>query len=168
MMNNSLNTAGLSAKQYLVFGLGSEEYAVDILRVQEICIADMSKITRIANSPSYVAGVTNLRGIVVPIIDMRKKFGLEDDVTEKTVIIVTNIVREDKSRIVGFIVDKVNEVVLLDESSISEAPEYTVSKNTTHIEGIATTKDSMLIIMNMHNILDNDEVSSLGAEAQGE
>lgn len=162
MNNNHKKTEDM--RELLLFKLNNEDYAIDILRVQEICITDKEKITRIANSPDFVAGVTNLRGIVVPVIDLRKRFNLPSSSSDSSVIIVANLVMSGQEKIAGFIVDDVSEVMTIDESSINDPPEYAVSSNSGYIEGIATMGEKMLIIMDMQKLIDSDELIEINSE----
>lgn len=162
-MNNESNKSG-DMRELLLFKLGGEDYAVDILRVQEICITDQEKITRIANSPEFVTGVTNLRGVVVPVIDLRKKFNLKTSVSDTSVIIVVNLKTNDQEKIAGFVVDDVSEVMTIANSDINDPPEYAVSSDSGYIEGIATFEGNMLIIMNMQKLIDSDNLNILDSE----
>lgn len=162
-MNNESTKSG-DMRELLLFKLGGEDYAVDILRVQEICITDQEKITRIANSPEFVTGVTNLRGVVVPVIDLRKKFNLKTSVSDTSVIIVVNLKTNDQEKIAGFVVDDVSEVMTIANSDINDPPEYAVSSDSGYIEGIATFEGNMLIIMNMQKLIDSDNLNIVDSE----
>ena len=110
------------SQEFLVFSLGDEEYAIDILKVQEI--RGYENVTRIANAPDFIKGVTNLRGVIVPIVDLRIKFRLERaDYDDQTVVIVVNIA----DRVVGIVVDRVSDVMTLTAEQRKPAPEFGLS-----------------------------------------
>lgn len=148
---------GLSSnEQYLVFSLGGEEFAIDILKVQEIRAYE--KPTRIPNSPPSIKGVTNLRGVIVPIIDLRIKLNLENvEYVDETVVIVANV----GSRIVGIVVDGVSDVMTLNEQHMKPVPEFTLSMSSDYISGLASIEDRMLIIVNIDKFLTTAELASL-------
>lgn len=162
-MNNEIKTS-TEIRELLLFKLNNEDYAVDILRVQEICITDQEKITRIANAPDFVAGVTNLRGIVVPVIDLRKKFGLKTNENDTSVIIVANLDVNGQEKIAGFVVDDVSEVLRISADDINDPPEYTVCEGSSYVEGIATVEGKMLIVMNMVELIDGEKLIITGGE----
>ncbi len=112
-------------QEFLIFTLGDEEYGIDILKVQEIRGYD--QVTRIANTPAFIKGVTNLRGVIVPILDLRVKFAQEDVIyNENTVVIVLNF----ENRVVGIVVDGVSDVLSLSQDQIRPAPEFAVTMST--------------------------------------
>ena len=122
-----------ASNEYLVFSLGDEEYAVDILKVQEI--RGYENVTRIANVPEFIKGVTNLRGVIVPIIDLRLKFHLENvEYGGQTVVIVVNVA----DRIVGIVVDGVSDVMSLTPDQIKPAPEFGVTLSSDYLNGIGS------------------------------
>ncbi|MEW9900743.1 chemotaxis protein CheW [Chitinivorax sp. PXF-14] len=148
------NASGTEAsREYLTFSLGSEEYAVDILKVQEIRGYD--RVTHIANSPAFIKGVINLRGAIVPIVDLRIKFGLSRaEYDAFTVVIILNISR----RIVGVVVDTVSDVVLLAQEQIRPAPEFGAILNTRYIRGLATLDDRMIIVTDIETLMTSEEM----------
>ena len=148
------NASGTEAsREYLTFSLGSEEYAVDILKVQEIRGYD--RVTHIANSPAFIKGVINLRGAIVPIVDLRIKFGLSSaEYDAFTVVIILNISR----RIVGVVVDTVSDVVLLAQEQIRPAPEFGAILNTRYIRGLATLDDRMIIVTDIETLMTSEEM----------
>lgn len=123
-MSNVTKLAGEpSGQEFLVFTLGDEEYGIDILKVQEIRGYD--QVTRIANTPSFIKGVTNLRGVIVPIVDLRVKFEQGDvEYNENTVVIVLNF----GQRVVGIVVDGVSDVLSLTAEQIRPAPEFEIGR----------------------------------------
>ena len=141
--------------QYLTFMLADEEYGVDILRVQEIRGWDSA--TAIPNAPEYVLGVVNLRGVVVPIFDLRKRFNLENaEFNEETVIVVVKVEHDKGERTVGMVVDAVSDVYNITAENINDAPEVGGSVNMEFIKGLATINNEMIIL------LDIDELINVG------
>jgi len=123
--------------EYLTFRLGAEEYGIDILRVQEI--RSYEQPTRIANAPSFIKGVVNLRGVIVPIIDLRLKLGCDSaEYNTFTVVVVLNV----KGRVVGAVVDSVSDVLELSKDQIKPSPELNSSVDASYITGIGTVKSS--------------------------
>jgi len=138
--------------EYLTYRVGAEEYGIDIQKVQEI--RSYEPPTRIANAPSFVKGVVNLRGVIVPIIDLRVKLGCETaDYTEVTVVVVLNVC----GRVVGAVVDSVSDVIDLDSSHIQPPPELSAS-DTGFITGIASLGDRMLILVDIESMLGGAEI----------
>lgn len=140
------------SNQYLTFMLNSEEYAVEILRVQGI--QGWDNVTPIPNSPQYVLGVMNLRGAIVPIIDLRKRFnmpGIEFGPT--TVIIVVRVENGSKSQVIGMVVDAVSEVYRLDDGMIQDLPDFSSAVNSDFIKGLSTVDDKMLILLDVDKLL---------------
>lgn len=146
-------TAEGGAQEYLTFSLGDEEYAMDILKVQEIRGYD--SVTRIANSPDFMKGVINLRGVIVPIIDMRIKFNLGNVVYDEfTVVIIMKVL----GRIIGMVVDGVSDVVTLASDQIKPAPEFGSSINSEYITGIGTAGEQMLILTDIERLIGSDDM----------
>lgn len=142
------------ASQYLTFMLGDEEYGVEILRVHGIQGWDSA--TPIPNSPDYVLGVTNLRGAVVPIIDLRRRFGMESKEFDRTtVVIVVNIKGVNQDRIVGMVVDGVSEVHSVEESSIQPAPDFGGDIDARFVCGLATIDERLLILLDVDRLIDD-------------
>jgi purine-binding chemotaxis protein CheW len=140
-------------KEFLVFNLGPEQYGIDILKVQEIRGYD--KVTRVANAPAFVKGVINLRGIIVPIADMRLKFELDRAVyDDQTVVVVLNVA----SRVVGIVVDGVSDVQTMTPDQMRPAPAFNSTLNTDYITGIGTVDDRMLILMDIEKLITSDEM----------
>jgi len=133
--------------EFLSFTLGKEEYGVDILKVQEI--RSYEQPTTIANAPAFIKGVVNLRGIVVPIVDMRIKFQLTDVAyNELTVVIVLNV----GGRVVGMVVDGVSDVVRLDAEQIRPAPNFSSSFDIKYITGLGTVDERMWILVDIEKV----------------
>ena len=142
-----------SASEYLTFTLGKEEYGIDILKVQEIRGYDT--VTHIANAPEFIKGVINLRGVIVPIVDMRIKFNLgEANYDQFTVVIVLNVA----GRVVGMVVDGVSDVVALSPEQIKPAPEMGASLDTRYITGLGTLNDQMLILVDIEKLMSSEEM----------
>jgi len=144
--------------EYLTFRLGSEEYGIDILRVQEI--RSYETPTRIANAPSFIKGVVNLRGVIVPIVDLRLKLGCDTaDYDGFTVVIVLNV----KGRVVGSVVDSVSDVLELAADSIQAAPEMNSAVDTSFITGIASVHERMLILMDIEALMSSADMGLIDA-----
>jgi purine-binding chemotaxis protein CheW len=134
--------------EFLTFRLGAEEYGIDILKVQEI--RSYEQPTRIANAPSFVKGVVNLRGVIVPIVDLRLKLGCETaEYNSFTVVIVLNV----KGRVVGAVVDSVSDVLELKADTIKPAPEMASAIDDGYITGIGSINDRMLILMDIESLM---------------
>ncbi|MBL8520063.1 MAG: chemotaxis protein CheW [Betaproteobacteria bacterium] len=142
-----------SPKEFLTFSLGGEEYAIDILKVQEI--RRFETVTRIANAPSFIKGVVNLRGTIVPIVDLRVKFALgEARYDDFTVVIVLNIGK----RVIGAVVDAVSEVVTLGAHEVHAAPEF-ATLDTKYLTGLATYNERMLIVLDIERLMTSSEMA---------
>ncbi|AZI86454.1 chemotaxis protein CheW [Kosakonia sp. CCTCC M2018092] len=140
--------------EFLVFTLGNEEYGIEILKVQEIRGYD--RVTRIANTPDFIAGVTNLRGVIVPIVDLRVKFILGSaEFDQNTVVIVLSL---DSGRVVGIVVDGVSDVLALNAAQIKPAPEYTVTLSTQYLLGLGSLNERMLILVDIEKLLNSEEM----------
>jgi purine-binding chemotaxis protein CheW len=138
--------------QLVTFTLGNEEYAVNILNVQEI--NRITEITRVPNSPDYVEGVINLRGKVIPVINLRKKFHFEDRPTDDTSRI---IIMEIQGITNGLIVDSVSEVLRIPASSVEPAPPMSAELQSQFIKGIAKLENRLIILIDLDNLLGNAE-----------
>ena len=142
--------------EFLVFTLGDEEYGIDILKVQEIRGYDADTVTRIANVPTFIKGVTNLRGIIVPIVDLRIEFNLgRVDYNEQTVVIILNLDR----RVVGIVVDGVSDVLMLNAGQIRPAPEFGATLSTEYLTGLGTVDERMLILVDIEKMMTSDEMA---------
>lgn len=156
---------GSAGREFLTFRLGSEEYGIDILKVQEI--RSYEPPTKIANAPSYLKGVVNLRGVIVPIVDLRVKFNClneqgEAEINSFTVVIVLNV----KGRVVGAVVDSVSDVMQLNDQTIQPAPEMSASAvDTSYITGIANVSDRLLILMDIESLMSSAEMGLINSLA---
>ena len=145
------------AGEFLSFTLGEEHYGVDILKVQEIRGYDA--VTKVPDAPEYIKGVINLRGTIVPVIDLRLKLRLREARYDSfTVMIVLNV----DERVVGIVVDGVSDVVPLAADQIRPTPEFGAAVDTRFISGIGTLDEQMLILLDIETLLDS---ADLGAEA---
>ncbi len=147
--------------QLLSFTLGDEEYGVDILRVQEI--RSWEPVSRIPNVPSYEKGVVNLRGAIVPIVDLRERFELaHSEYTPLTVVVVLQAQNEaGKTRIMGVVVDSVSDVINVDKKSIQSAPNFGTKVSTEFINGLASVNERMVMLLDVEKLL---KLESLGDE----
>lgn len=140
------------SEQYLTFKLAGEEYGVDILRVQEI--KGWDKVTRIPHTPDYVLGVINLRGAVVPIVDLRRRFDLEAVAFgTTTVVIVVRVAGVREERVVGMVVDAVSEVYHLDATACKAPPELCGSVDTVFVKALATVENKMVILLDIDRLI---------------
>ena len=155
--HEAARTAVQVGGEFLTFRLGGEEYGIDILKVQEI--RSYEHPTRIANAPSFIKGVVNLRGVIVPIVDLRLKLGCETaEYSALTVVIVLNV----KGRVVGAVVDSVSDVLELSKDAIKPAPEMSSAVDAGFITGIGSVKqgdvDRMLILMDIEGLMASQEM----------
>ncbi|HEX5345068.1 MAG TPA: chemotaxis protein CheW [Duganella sp.] len=143
----------IAGHEYLAFKLGSEEYGIDILKVQEI--RGYEAVTRIANAPEFIKGVINLRGIIIPVVDMRIKFNLGSPVYDQfTVVIILNI----RGRIVGMVVDSVSDVTTLTPEQVKPAPEMGTAFSSDYMIGLGTIDERMLILVNIDKLMSSPEM----------
>ncbi|HRE15087.1 MAG TPA: chemotaxis protein CheW [Usitatibacteraceae bacterium] len=141
-------------QEYLSFRLGAEEYGIDILKVQEI--RGYESVTRIANSPPFIKGVVNLRGTIVPIVDMRIKFGLGDpEYNAFTVVIILNVAH----RVVGIVVDSVSDVIELSAEQVRPAPEFNAGVDAGYINGLGTAGERMLILVDIEKLMTSADMA---------
>jgi purine-binding chemotaxis protein CheW len=161
-MQGSLGAAGVSGPgcQFLTFVLGAEEYGIDILKVQEI--RGYSAITAIPNTPAYLKGVMNLRGAVVPILDLRAKFGMpETEYSKFTVIILVSV----GTRVVGLIVDAVSDVLNVGRSEIVPPPQLDASVDTSFMTGMAKTAEKLIQLLDIERVIGAADVVSISRAA---
>jgi purine-binding chemotaxis protein CheW len=142
-----------AAAEFLTFRLGAEEYGIDILRVQEI--RSYEAPTRIANAPAFIKGVVNLRGVIVPVVDLRIKLNCEKvEYNGFTVVIVLNV----RGRVVGAVVDSVSDVLELSQELIKPAPEMNSAVDTGFVTGIASVGERMLILMDIEALMSSADM----------
>jgi purine-binding chemotaxis protein CheW len=158
--NESTHAKSTAHREYLTFRLDQEEYGIDILKVQEI--RGYEAPTRIANVPDFIKGVTNLRGTIVPIIDMRLKFGCpQAEFNTFTVVIILNL----GSRIVGIVVDSVSDVMELPADSLKPAPDVDVSIDQSAVMGLGSVGDRMLILLDIEKLMASEDMGLSTVEA---
>lgn len=164
--NKQADGAPASSRQVLTFSLDAETYGVDILRVQEI--RGWSPVTRIPKSPPHVLGVLNLRGSIVPIVDLRARFGLEHaEFTALTVIIVLSIVTPKGRSEFGLVVDSVSDVVDISVGDLKDTPNLGGKLNADFIQCLATVSDRMLILLDVDALIGRDLISNDSAVLAG-
>ena len=155
-----VSQAEAAGQEFLVFTLGAEEYGIDILKVQEIRGYD--NVTRIANAPAFIKGVINLRGIIVPIVDMRIKFHLgRVEYDNQTVVIIMNVAH----RVVGMVVDGVSDVLTLQADQVMPAPEFGATLTTEYLTGLGTVDGRMLILMDIEKLMTSKEMELIDSVA---
>jgi purine-binding chemotaxis protein CheW len=152
--NRADNGAGLANNEFLTFTLGKEEYGIDILKVQEIRGYDA--VTTIANTPAFIKGVINLRGTIVPIVDLRIKFNMPTvEYDQFTVVIILNF----GTRTVGIVVDSVSDVLTLNPDQIHPAPNLSSALDTRYIMGLGTVAEHMLILVDIEKLMNSSEMA---------
>ena len=148
-----VDASASNTNEFLTFTLGKEEYGIDILKVQEIRGYDA--VTHIANTPEFIKGIINLRGIIVPIVDMRIKFKLGAPVYDQfTVVIILNVA----NRVVGMVVDGVSDVITLPPSQIQPPPEFGAAMDTQYIVGLGTLEERMIILVDIERLMTSREM----------
>ncbi len=151
--SGAMSGKSLDTHEFLAFTLGQEEYGIDILKVQEI--RGYESVTRIANSPEYIKGVVNLRGTIVPIVDMRIKFNLGIPTYDQfTVVIILNI----GTRVMGMVVDSVSDVTTLTNEQIRPAPDMGSVFETNYLIGLGTLGERMLILVDIEKLMSSTEM----------
>jgi purine-binding chemotaxis protein CheW len=151
-----------STREVLVFVLGSEEYGVDILKVQEI--RGYEKVTPIPSAPDYLKGVVNLRGIIVPVVDLRVKFGVANPRYDAfTVVVILRLAQ----RVIGVVVDGVSDVVALSRDEVKAAPQLGTVVDGSFIAGLATQGDRMVLLLDIEKLLSTGELNLLNQVAAG-
>jgi purine-binding chemotaxis protein CheW len=144
--------------QYLSFTLGEEQYGIEILKVQEI--KGHSGVTPIPNTPPYLKGVMNLRGTVVPVVDLRAKFALEAREYNKFTVIIVITVGE---KIVGLVVDAVSDVLDIPQADIRPTPDLGCRADTRFISGMATVGDKLVVLLNIQRLLSDDDIAVMAS-----
>ena len=153
-LSETLNREG----KYLTFSLAAEEYGISILKVKEII--GVMTITMVPQTPAYVKGVINLRGKVIPVVDLRLKFGMEKiDYTERTCIIVVEVRTNSGTVMTGIVVDAVSEVVNVKSSDIEDTPTFGVSMNTDYILGMAKADNGVKILLDIDKVISSQEMA---------
>ena len=152
-------------QEYLTFLLQGEEYGVDILCVQEIRV--WSSVTELPNKPGYIKGVINLRGVIIPIIDLRMRFGHQAlDYDEQTVTIILRQQSKSRTMVVGIVVDAVSEVYKFSEQSIRQAPPFGNNIDSCFLKGLASVEDKLIILLDSNSLLNEDELYCIPNESE--
>jgi purine-binding chemotaxis protein CheW len=153
--------AATETTQYLTYKLGDEVYALDIGKVREVL--DFTTVTKVPRTPDFMRGVINLRGSVVPVVDLRLKFGMSaTDKTVNTCVIITEVTVDGDTTILGALADSVQEVLDLDEEHISPAPRIGTKLKTEFIKGMGKRDDKFIIILDIDKVFSADELSLVG------
>jgi len=140
-------------RELLLFRLGQEEYGIDILRVQEI--RRYEAVTRLVKTPEHIKGVINMRGTIVPIVDLRIKFNLPVvTYDEFTVVVILNVAK----RVIGIVVDAVSDVVTITEEDLKPAPEFGAQVDDDYLDGLATVDDRMIIVLDIESLITTPEL----------
>jgi purine-binding chemotaxis protein CheW len=150
--------------KYLTFSLAEEEYGIGILKVKEII--GMMHITTVPQTPEYVKGIINLRGKVIPVVDLRLRFTIDSiDYTERTCIIVVEVQKESGTVMIGIVVDSVSEVLNIKGEDVEETPTFGASLNTDYVLGMAKTEGGVKILLDIDRVLNQDEVALIAEAA---
>ena len=162
-MKNTLETAAKAGK-YLTFRLADEEYGVEILKVREII--GLMPVTRVPKTPDFVRGVINLRGSVIPVVELRSKFGMESVAdTNETCVIVVEIMKQKEPVQIGILVDSVSEVIDIAAGDLESTPSFGVELDTQYILGMAKMKETVKILLNINRVLTGEELEAIGNSA---
>jgi len=149
-----------STDQYLTFSLAGEEYGVDILTVQEVKV--WTRVTVLPNTPGYIKGVLNLRGVIVPIIDLRNRFGMSaEDYSDTTVIVILKLNLDNKERVIGLVVDAVSDVLDIPRSSQKPVETFDSHSRSDAVTGIATVSNKMIIMLDPEKLLDSKDLDNV-------
>ena len=160
LINKTAAGVTTGAHEYLTFRLGQEEYGIDILKVQEI--RGYEQPTRIANAPEFIKGVVNLRGTIVPIVDMRVRFNCSEIVYNAfTVVIILNL----RHRVVGIVVDSVSDVMALAADAISPAPDIESAIDSGCILGLGSVGERMLILLDIECLMGNVDMGLVAEQS---
>ncbi len=156
--NNQL--VATEVQQYLTFVLGAETFAINILNIKEII--EYGQLTEVPRMPSFIKGVINLRGAVVPVIDMAARFGKPSaSITRKTCVVIIEVQHEDEELVVGVLVDAVNEVLEISMDQIEPPPSFGANIRPDFIDGMGKVNGRFVIILNVNKVLSMDEMSNL-------
>jgi purine-binding chemotaxis protein CheW len=147
------NNVNEEQQEFLTFVLGEENYALDIMTVKEI--RGYENVTKIANAPDYIKGVLNLRGDIVPIIDLRIKFQVGQATYDEFTIVIMLMIGE---RVVGIVVDEVSDVIKVNDTDIKPPPEFGVAFDSAYLHGLTTVNEQMIILVNIQKLISSDEL----------
>ncbi|MBN1765127.1 MAG: purine-binding chemotaxis protein CheW [Sedimentisphaerales bacterium] len=163
--NRQIQSAQGKEGKYLTFALGPEEYGLEILKVREII--GIMDITAVPQTPDYVKGVINLRGQVIPVVDLRAKFGMATaETTDQTCIIVVEISQGDRDINTGIVVDRVQEVLDITAEQIEDAPQFGIDVDTEFILGMGKINDSVKILLDIDKVLSTGEMLQIRQAGQ--
>lgn len=157
-LNSNQKGQDVNRHQFVVFQLGQEEYGVEILQTKEI--HPYTKITRIPNAPYFVKGVINIRGEIIPVVDLRNRFGLESAKVQETTRIITVLVNGGQK--IGFLVDSVREVLWIDDAAVEPAPTVAGGIEREYLNGVGKIGERLIILLNIEKILKQDRSSKTG------
>lgn len=164
-IESTLGVVSGKGGKYLTFTMGDEEYGISILKIKEII--GMMPITTVPQTPEFVKGVINLRGKVIPVIDLRLRFSMEAiPYTERTCIIVIEIEGEENTVLTGIVVDSVSEVLNIKDKEIEDTPTFGINMNTEYILGVAKMENSVKILLDINKVLNGDEIKNLEEAAE--
>ena len=155
--NTAALVGGNDPNQYVTFTLGDGEYGIEILNVQEF--KGYGAVTAVPNMPRYLRGVMNLRGVIIPIFDLRVRLGLEATLNDFTVIVVAVV----KNRTVGLVVDTVSDVIDIAPSDIQETPEFSARASSAFLRGMARTNERLVILLDLNHLVNIDAEPALAA-----
>lgn len=165
VIGQAVNAMADKAGKYLTFKLGPEEYGLEILKVQEII--KMMDITKVPRTPEFVRGVINLRGKVIPVVDLRLKFGMDrKDTTDKTCVIVVQVAHSGGALTMGTIVDEVSEVLDISAELIEPAPEFGTTVNTDFILGMGKIAKKVIMLLDIDKVLASGELAAMSKIAK--
>ncbi|PTY06145.1 chemotaxis protein CheW [Opitutaceae bacterium EW11] len=159
-----MSTPITSSAQYITFQLGNELFAIDVAQVREIL--ELSQVTRVPTAPDYMRGVVNVRGRAIPVVDLRKKFGLPpvaDTLTSRVVVMELEL--DGESTVVGGLADSVHEVIELDPAQINPPPRLAARWRTDLVRGMGRRSDQFIIILDMSAVFSSEEVALMNADA---
>jgi purine-binding chemotaxis protein CheW len=163
-MEHAVNGMADREGKYLTFSLAGEEYGISILKVKEII--GMMTVTPVPKTPEHIKGVINLRGKVIPVVDLRLKFSMEAmEYTERTCIIVVEILNGNKKISMGIVVDSVSEVLNIKAADIEDTPSFGASLDTTYILGMAKSGQGVKILLDIDKVMGSEEMVDLGLAA---
>lgn len=146
-----------SYQQLLTFSIKNENYGISILKVREVI--GMMNIIKIPKAPNFIKGIINLRGSVIPIMDLRTKFGMEQqEYDEETCIIITNVVVNNLNKLIGVIVDRVSEVITIQNEEICDVPQYSLDSDNNAISGIGKIKGTIVIILDIDKVIHSEDL----------
>jgi len=162
----ALAVAAQEPQQYLTFMLGGEVFAIGILHIKEII--EYGQLTTVPMMPEFIRGVINLRGAVVPVVDLASRFGGKPSpITRRSCIVILELQVEEDTQVIGVVVDAVNEVLEIAGADIEPAPSFGTRIRTDFIQGMGKVKEKFVIILNVNNVLSADEMVILGTATGG-